>query len=132
MTTDGQTNTQSALITCFYCSFILAKMEKIEICLIFDDFGNDVITSLIDVNFLYFYNQQKSMIIGFNLICNFNLYWLKQKFSRGYKLLHVFWNTLYVHYCSMNSYQCNSWSRLSMNWVGSKFKWHNLESTFLV
>ena len=36
------------------------------------------------------------MIKGFNLIHNLNLSWLKQNFSRGYKLLHVFWNTLYV------------------------------------
>ena len=36
------------------------------------------------------------MIIVFNLIYNFNLSWIKQSFSRGYKLLHVFWNTLYI------------------------------------
>ena len=36
------------------------------------------------------------MIIGFHLIYNFNLSWLKHNFSRGYKLLHVFWNTLYM------------------------------------
>ena len=35
------------------------------------------------------------MIIGFNLMYNFYLSRLKQNFSRGYKLLHVFWNTLY-------------------------------------
>ena len=36
------------------------------------------------------------MIIGFQLMYNFNFAWLKQRFSRGYKLLHVFWNTLYM------------------------------------
>ena len=35
------------------------------------------------------------MIIGFNLIYKLILSWLKQNFSRVYKLLHVFWNTLY-------------------------------------
>ena len=35
------------------------------------------------------------MIISFNLIYNLNLFWIKQNFSRSYKLLHVFWNTLY-------------------------------------
>ena len=35
------------------------------------------------------------MIIGFHLIYNFNLSWPEHNFSRGYKLLHVFWNTLY-------------------------------------
>ena len=88
--TDEKTNTQSALITCWNCSIILAKKGNIEFCLIFDDFGNDVITSLVDVNFLYFYNQQKCMIIGFNLIYYFNYSRLKQNFSRDYKLLHVF------------------------------------------
>ena len=37
------------------------------------------------------------MIIGFNLIYNLDLSWLKQNLNRGYKLLHVFWNTLYVY-----------------------------------
>ena len=36
------------------------------------------------------------MIIGFNLIYNFNSPRLKPNFSRGKKLLHVFWNTLYI------------------------------------
>ena len=36
------------------------------------------------------------MITGFNLTYNLNLSWFKYNFSRGYKLLHVFWNTLYV------------------------------------
>ena len=49
-----------------------------------------------DVDFLNFYNQQKYMIIGFHLIYNFNLSWLKHNFSRGYKLVYVFWNTLYI------------------------------------
>ena len=35
------------------------------------------------------------MLIWFNFIYNLNLSWLKQNFSRSYKLLHVFWNTLY-------------------------------------
>ena len=69
---------------------------KIEIWLIFDVFRNDVITSLTNDNFLYFHNEQKWMIIGFNLMYNFYLSWRKQNFSRGYKLLHVFWNTLYL------------------------------------
>ena len=32
-------------------------LGKIEFCLIFDNFRNYVITSFIDVNFLYFYNK---------------------------------------------------------------------------
>ena len=63
---------------------------KIEFYLIFDNFRNYVITSFIDMNFLYFYNQYKCMIIDFNLIYNLNLPWLKHNFSRGHKLLHVF------------------------------------------
>ena len=74
----------------------LNKTGKIEFLLIFDVFRNDVITNLIDVNFLNFHNEQKCMIIGLNLMYNFYLSRLKQNFSRGYKLLHVFWNTLYV------------------------------------
>ena len=35
------------------------------------------------------------MNIGFHLVYNLNLSWLKQNFGRDYKLLHVFWNTLY-------------------------------------
>ena len=69
---------------------------KTEFCLIIDDLRNDVITSAMDVDFLNFYNQQKYMIIGFPLIYNFNLSLLKHNFSRSYKLLHVFWNTLYM------------------------------------
>ena len=73
LTTDGQTNTQSSIITCSNYSFNLVKKGNIEFCLIFDDFRNDVITNAIDVHFLYFYNQQKYMIIGFHLTYNFNL-----------------------------------------------------------
>ena len=62
-------------------------------------FRNDVITILIDLNFLNFHNVQKCKIMGFNLMYNFYLSWLKQNFSRGYKLLHVFWNTLYTLFC---------------------------------
>ena len=76
--------------TCWNYSLNLVKKGKTEFCLIFDDLRNDVITSAMDVDFLNFYNQQKYMIIGFHLIYNFNLSWLKQNFSRGYKLLHVF------------------------------------------
>ena len=36
------------------------------------------------------------MIIGFNLMYHFYLSRLKQNFNRGFKLLHVFWNTLYM------------------------------------
>ena len=75
---------------------ILAEKGKNEFCLIFDDFGNDVITSVIHVNFQHFYNQQNCIIIGFSLVYNFYLPWLKQNFSKGYKLLHIFSNTLYV------------------------------------
>ena len=96
LTTDGRTNTQSSIITCWNYSSNLVKKGKTEFCLIFDDLRNDVITSAMDVDFLNFYNQQKYMIIGFHLIYNFNLSWLKHNFSRGYKLLHVFWNTLYT------------------------------------
>ena len=90
LTTDGRTNTQSLMITCWNYSLNLVKKGKTEFCLIFDDLRNDVITSAMDVYFLNFYNQQKYMIIGFHLIYNFNLSWLKHNFSRGYKLLHVF------------------------------------------
>ena len=37
------------------------------------------------------------MIIGFNLIYNFNSSRCKPNFSRGKKLLHVFWNTPYKY-----------------------------------
>ena len=46
------------------------------------------------------------MIIGFNLIYNLTFSWLKQNFNRGYKLLHVFWNTLYI----MNKVQLSVFS----------------------
>ena len=75
------------LLELFYNS---GKKGKIEFCPIFDDFRNDVITTLVDINFLYFYNQQKYMSIGLNLIYNFDLSRQNQNFSRGYKLLHVF------------------------------------------
>ena len=75
--TDGWTNTQSSMITCWNDSLNLVEKGKIEFCLIFDDLTNDVITSAMDVDFLNFYNQQKYMIIGFHLTYNFNLYWLK-------------------------------------------------------
>ena len=46
------------------------------------------------------------MIIYFNLIYNLSLSWLKQNFSRGNTLLHVFWNTLYVeHWWQMIMWQ---------------------------
>ena len=96
LTTDRQTNTQSSMTTCWNYSLDLVKKGKIEFCLIFDDFRNDVITSAMDVHFLHFYNQQKYMIIGFYLTYNFNLSWIKHNFNRGYKLLHVFSNTLYI------------------------------------
>ena len=89
LTTDRRTNTQSSIITCWNI-FKSGQKGKIEFCLIFDDFRNDVITSAMDVHFLHFYNQQKYMIIGFHLTYNFNLSWLKHNFNRGYKLLHVF------------------------------------------
>ena len=90
LTTDGWINTQSSMITCWNYSLNLVKKEKTEFCLIFDDLRNDVITSAMDVDFLLFYNQQKYMIIGFHLMYNFYLSWLKHNFSRDYKLLHVF------------------------------------------
>ena len=90
LTTDGRTNTQSSMITCWNHSLNLVKKGKTEFCLIFDDLRSDVITSAMGVDFLNFYNQQKYMIIGFHLIYNFNLSWLKINFSRGYKLLYVF------------------------------------------
>ena len=37
------------------------------------------------------------MIIGFTLIYAFILSRIKLYFSRGKKLLHVFWNTLYMY-----------------------------------
>ena len=46
--------------------------------------------------FYIFHNQQKCIIIGFNLIYNFDLSQQKQNLRRAYKLLHVFWNTLYI------------------------------------
>ena len=64
-------------------------------CLKYGDLIYDVIMDLFVIIFRNFYNQQNCMIIGFNLIYNFTLSWLKPYFSRGKKLLHVFWNTLY-------------------------------------
>ena len=84
LTTDRRTNTQSSMITCWNYSLNLVKKGKIEFCLIFDDFRNDVITSAMDVHFLHFYNQQKYIIIGFHLTYNFNLSWLKHNFNRSY------------------------------------------------
>ena len=92
LTTDRRTNTKSSMITCWNYSLNLVKKGKTEFCLILDDLRNDVITSAMDVaiGFLNFYNQQKYMSIGFHLIYNFNLSWLKHNYRRGYKLLHVF------------------------------------------
>ena len=36
------------------------------------------------------------MVIGLNLMFNFNKSWLNPNFSRGKKLLHVFLNILYI------------------------------------
>ena len=68
---DGQTNTQSLIdtILCWNCSFNVTKTGKIEICLIFDNFRNDVITRVIKFNFLNFFinkNVKKNMIRHFN------------------------------------------------------------------
>ena len=90
LTTDGQTNTKSSMIACLNTFLNLEKKGKIGFCWIYDDFGNDVITSAMDVDFQHFYNQQKYMIMCFHLIYNLNFSWLKHNFSRGYKLLHVF------------------------------------------
>ena len=88
---DGQTHNQY-MIACLNSFLNLVKKGKNEFCWILDDFGNDVITSAMDVGFQHFYNQQKYTITCFHLIYNFNLSWLKHNFSRsrGYKLLHVF------------------------------------------
>ena len=67
---DDRWTDKNTIIDTFWNSLNLAKKGKIEFCLIFDDFRNDVITSAIDVDFLHFYNQQKYMIIGFHL--NYN------------------------------------------------------------
>ena len=43
------------------------------------------------------------MIIGFNIIYNFNSSRYKPNNSWGKKLLHVFWNILYVQWKINNS-----------------------------
>ena len=65
-------------------------------CLKYGDLIYDVIMDLFGIIFRNFYYQENCMIIGFDLIDNFNSYRLKPNFSRGKKLLHVFWNTLYI------------------------------------
>ena len=123
LTTDGRTKTQSSMITFWNCSLNLVKKGKIEFCLIFDDFRNDVITRAIDVDFLHFYNQQKYMIIGFRLIYNLNLSWLEQNFSTGYKLLHVFGNTLYMYWNTQSAFATEPLDGCLRNLVGMKNSW---------
>ena len=50
LTTYGQRNTQSSIITCWNNSLNLVKKGKIEFCLIFDDFINDVYISIVNKN----------------------------------------------------------------------------------
>ena len=52
---------------------------------------------LFGIIFRNFNDQQNCMIIGFNLIYNFNSSRLKPNLSRCKKSLHVFWNTLYKY-----------------------------------
>ena len=46
--------------------------------------------------FMNCYIQQNCMIIGLNVMYNFNKSRVYPHFSTGKKLLHVFWNTLYI------------------------------------
>ena len=58
-------------------------------CLKYGDLIEDVIMDLFGIILRLFYNQQNCMIIGFNLIYNFNSSRLKPNFRRGKKLLHI-------------------------------------------
>ena len=73
-----------------------SKLTDMGMCLKYGDEIYDVIIDLFCMIFRDFYNQQNCMIIGFNLIYNFNSSRPKPNFSRGKKLLHVFWKTLYT------------------------------------
>ena len=64
-------------------------------CLNYWDLVYDVIMDLFCVIFRIFYNQQNCMIICLNLMYYFYSSRLTSNFSKGKKLLHVFWNTLY-------------------------------------
>ena len=56
----------------------------------YGDLIYDVIMDLFGIIFRIFYNQENCIIIGFNLVYNFNSSRLKPNFSRGKKLLYVF------------------------------------------
>ena len=66
-------------------------------CLKYGDLIYDVIMDLFGIILRNFNNQQNYMIKGFNLIYVYYSSQLKPDFSRCNKLLHVFWNTLYVY-----------------------------------
>ena len=59
-------------------------------CLKYGESIYDGIMDSFGIIFRNFYNKQKCMIIGLNLIYNLNSSRLKPNFSRGKKLLHVF------------------------------------------
>ena len=65
-------------------------------CLNYWDLVYDVIMDLFCISFRIFYDQQNCMVICLNLIYNFYSSRLTPNFSRDKKLLHVFWNTLYL------------------------------------
>ena len=65
-------------------------------CLKYGDLVYDVIIDLFCIIFGIFYNQQNCMNVWLNLIYNFYSSRLKPNFSKGKKLLHVFWNALYI------------------------------------
>ena len=67
-----------------------------ETCLKYDVFIYDVIMDLFGIIFSNVYYQQNCMIIGFNMVYNFNLLRLKPNFSSVKRLLHVFRNTQYT------------------------------------
>ena len=94
---------RNALIKHFYIittsamwSFIRSEITKIGTCLKYGELIYDVIMDLFGIIFRNFYNKRNCMIIGFNLIYNVNSSRLKPNFNRDKKLLHVFWNTLYM------------------------------------
>ena len=60
------------------------------ISLKYGDLIYDVIMDLFGIILRNFNNQQNFMVIGFNLMHNFDLSRLQPNFSRGKKLLHVF------------------------------------------
>ena len=75
---------------------ISSNSAEMGTCLKYGYLIYDVIMDLFGIIFMNFYNQQNCMVIGLNLMYTFNLSQLHPNLSRSKKLLHVFWNTLYL------------------------------------